>query len=66
MKYNKIIRNVKSDLIAVKKESIKLNNELRLIQLRDVFKNIIDLFCKAYQISQEEYYIDKIIQIKKK
>ena len=26
MKYNKIIRNVKSDLIAVKKESIKLNN----------------------------------------
>ena len=66
MKFNKIIRNVKSDLIAVKKESIKLNNELRLIQLRDVFKNIIDLFCKAYQINQEEYYLDKIIQIKKK
>ena len=64
-KYNKIIRNVKSDLIAVKKESIKLKNELRLIQLIDVFKNIIDLFCKTYQISQEEYYIDKIIQIKK-
>ena len=33
--------------------------------MRDVFKNIIDLFCKAYQIRQEEYYIDKIIQIKK-
>ncbi len=65
-KYNKIIKNVKSEFIDVKKESIKLKNELRLIQLRDVFKNIIDLFCKAYQISQEEYYIDKIIQIKNK
>ena len=65
-RYNKIIKNVKSDLMNVKKESIIINNELRLIQLRDVFKNIIDLFCKAYQISQEEYYIDKIIQIKKK
>ena len=65
MRYNKIIKNVKSDLMDMKKESIKLKNELRLLQLRDVLKIIIDLFCKAYQISQEEDYIGKIIQIKK-
>lgn len=64
--YNKVIKNIKSDFIEVKKGSIKLENELRLIQLRDVFKNIIDFFCKAYEISQDGYYIDKVLKIKKK
>jgi uncharacterized coiled-coil protein SlyX len=65
-KYKKMIKNIKRDLLDVKKDSLKINNELRLIKMRDVFKNIIDLFCNAFQIDQEAYYIDKILDIKKK
>ena len=37
-----------------------------MIQLRDVFRNIIDLFCKAYKINLDDFYVNKILQIKKK
>lgn len=64
-KYNKTMKNIKIDLIKVKKDAIKLENELKLIQLRDVFKNIIDFFCKTYEISHDDYYVDKVLKIKK-
>ena len=62
-KHSKRHKNTRKDLIEVKKNSIKLNTELRLIQLRDVFKNIIDLFCSAYNLSQDGYYSDKVLDI---
>ena len=62
-KHSKRHKNTRKDLIEVKKKSIKLNTELRLIQLRDVFKNIIDLFCSAYNLSQDGYYSDKVLDI---
>ena len=62
-KHSKRHKNTRKDLIEVKKNSIKLNTELRLIQLRDVFKNIIDLFCSAYNLRQDGYYSDKVLDI---
>ena len=65
-KYKRIIKNMKSNFEEINTKSIKLENELKLIQLRDTFKNIIDLFSKSLDISQERTYIDKIFQIKEK
>ena len=39
---------------------------MKLIQSRDSFKNIIDIFSKAFQITQNKTYIDKVTFIKKK
>ena len=65
-KYKRIIKNMKSNIEEISNKSIKLDNELKLIQLRDSFKNIIDLFSKAFDISQDDSYINKITIIKSK
>ena len=65
-KYKRIIKNMKSNIEEISNKSIKLDNELKLIQLRDSFKNIIDLFSKAFDISQDDSYINKITMIKSK
>ena len=64
--YKTIIRNTKNDFVNINKDSIEAKNVLKLVQLRDVFKNIIDLFCKVYGISTDETYIDKIFKIQAK
>jgi hypothetical protein len=63
-KYKRIIKNMKSNFEEINTKSTKLDNELKLIQLRDSFKNIIDLFSKAFDISQDDSYINKLIMIK--
>ena len=64
--HKKEMINIRNDFVKLEKESIKIKYELKLIKLRDIFKNIIDLFSKVYDIGQDEYYIDKIVKIKKK
>ena len=59
-----IIKNTKNNFEKLTKDSIKIENELKSIKLRDVFRNIIDLFCKAYQISLDYNYITKFVEIK--
>ena len=65
-KYKRIIKNMKFNIEEISNKSIKIENELNLIQLRDSFKNIIDLFAKAFAIPQEKTYIDKVTCIKGK
>lgn len=65
-KYKRIIKNMKSNFEEINTKSTKSDNELKLIQLRDSFKNIIDLFSKAFDISQDDSYINKLIMIKTK
>ena len=55
-----------AEILQLKQELIKVKNELKLIKLRDVFKNIIDLFCVAFYLSQDLSYIDKVKEIKKR
>ena len=57
---------MKFNIEEISNKSIKIENELNLIQLRDSFKNIIDLFAKAFAIPQEKTYIDKVTCIKGK
>lgn len=65
-KYNTIIRNVKFNLEDLNKKSIKLESELTLIKSRDVIKNIIDIFAKAFNLELNISYDKKILAIKTK
>ena len=62
----KRMQNIRKNLLKIEKDLIMVKYELDSIKFRDIFRNIIDLFCKAYNISQEFYYADKIIEIKTK
>ena len=64
-KTKKTVKNLKTKNIKLEGDLLEIQNELILIQLRDVIKNIIDLFCKAYNISLDLCYIDKYVEIKK-
>ena len=65
-KSKKIIKNMKKNFVRIEKDSIKIKSELQSIQSGDVFRNIIDLFCKTYQISLDYNYITKIFEITNK
>ena len=58
--------NVNKHLEKVSDKLIDMEYELRLIQLRDPLKNIIDIFCNVLNISLYSNYYDKIQQIKQK
>ena len=60
IKNAKVIRNYKQGMDDINHKVLKINNELRLIQSRDVFKNIVDLFCKALGIDTKRRYDYKI------
>ncbi len=60
----KSIENLKKYSREANSKIIDLEQELRLIQLRDPFKNIIDLFCQALKINQEYSYKNKVEEIK--
>ena len=60
----KSIENLKKNLRETNFKIIDLEQELRLIQIRDPFKNIIDLFCQALKINQEYSYKNKVDEIK--
>ena len=62
----KIIKNMKNNFVRLEKDYIKIKSELKSIQSGDVFRNIIDLFCKTYQISLDYNYITKIFEITNK
>ena len=63
---DKAIKTLTNENIKIKGDLILVKQELKLIQLRDVVKNIIDLFCKAYKISMDNTYADKVKEIKRK
>lgn len=63
---DKAIKTLTNENIKIKGDLIIVKQELKLIQLRDVVKNIIDLFCKAYKISMDNTYADKVKEIKRK
>ena len=64
-KIQKSLANVNKNLQEISDKCIDLEYELRLIQLRDPIKNIIDLFCNAMNISLDYTYNVKIQCIKK-
>lgn len=64
-KIQKSLANVNKNLQEISDKCIDLEYELRLIQLRDPIKNIIDLFCNALNISLDYTYNVKIQCIKK-
>ena len=68
IKKNKmVIKNTINNLRNLEMESLAIKSELKiLIQLRDVFRNIIDLFCKAYKMRLNDDYITKILAIQNK
>ena len=65
-KNKKAIKSIKSENVKMMEDLVSVKKELKLIQLRDVVKNIIDLFCKAYKIILDISYADKVKEIKKK
>lgn len=64
-KHEKSFKNDQAEILKLKQNSKKQENELKLIKLRDVFKNIINIFCKAYNISMDLSYFQKIQEITK-
>ena len=64
--HERAIKTLTNENIKIKGDLILVKQELKLIQLSDVVKNIIDLFCKAYKISMDNTYADKVKEIKKK
>ena len=64
--YERSFKNIKKENIKMKDDLIIVKKELKLIKLRDVIKNIIDLFCNSFQIRRDISYADKIKEIKNK
>ena len=64
-KYEKSKEKALSEILILKQDSKILQKELKFIKLRDVFKNIIDIFSIAYNIGPELSYNEKTLEIKK-
>ena len=65
-KYEKSKEKALSEILILKQDSKLLQKELKFIKLRDVFKNIIDIFSIAYNIGPELSYNEKTLEIKKR
>ena len=65
-KYEKSKEKALSEILILKQDSKILQKELKFIKLRDVFKNIIDIFSIAYNIGPELSYNEKTLEIKKR
>ena len=65
-KYEKSKEKALSEILILKQGSKILQKELKFIKLRDVFKNIIDIFSIAYNIGPELSYNEKTLEIKKR
>lgn len=62
-KYQNIIKNYKKNIDTITRKAIGLEQDLGLIKMRDAFKNILDLFCKALGIPLDYSYNSKMKEI---